>query len=185
MYINIFYSFFYLPCILKMNLKYFMCVGKKWGTKWIFVDAPCLFTFCTRVVTPWPSSPAYVVEAPQWLDNICCCAFFRFYADIILSGIHYRYNENKHHLKAKAPGVSFDQKSLSSNFTWVVEVDLVWKLVSAPQPLWPAYVLNGTFNYYYSSYFLTLPIVSPSIWIKSPVFQRGNNECEMYPSSIM
>lgn len=120
MYINIFHSFFYLPYILKMNLKYFMCVEKNEAQS----EFLWMLLACTRVGTPWPSSPASVIEAPQGLDNICCCVFFPFYADIILSGIHYCYNENKHHLKAKAPGVSFDQKSLSSSFTWVVEVDL-------------------------------------------------------------
>ena len=85
----------------------------------------------------------------------CCYLFFLLYADIILSDLHHHCNVNKHPLKAKAPMVSFEQKSLSNNLTWVVEVASVWKPVSTAQPLWPAYVLNGTFNYYYSSCFLT------------------------------
>lgn len=71
------------------------------------------------------------------------------------SDSHHYYNVNKHPLKPQAPIALFDQKSLSNNFLWVMEVDSAWKAVSAFQPLWPIYVLNGTFNYSYPSCFLT------------------------------
>lgn len=106
-----------------------------------------------------PATPP-VIKHPWWLDDLLLFVL-SLYADVMLSDIHHHPNVNKHPLKAKAPMVSFDQKSLSSNLTWVVEVDSAWKPISAVQPLWPAYVLNGTFNYCYSSCFLTFAHCEP------------------------
>lgn len=136
----------------------FVCKNEAWRD---------FFAGCSLAVQYLYWSWKFSVQQPHLSSNThgdlmtCYYLFFPLYADVMLSDIHHHPNVNKHPLKAKAPMVSFDQKSLSSNLTWVVEVDSAWKPISAVQPLWPAYVLNGTFNYYYSSCFLTFAHCEP------------------------